>query len=68
MKAVLAFCSFIRQPVQTEVIDNITMEHTDRGAERRPGIVGYIVKEGEELWTLAKRYCTTIDGSVQSMG
>lgn len=63
VKAVLAFCSFIRQPVQTEVIDNITMEpYQTEELERRPGIVGYIVKEGEELWTLAKRYCTTIDG------
>ena len=63
VKAVLAFCSFIRQPVQTEVIDNITMEpYQTEELERRPGIVGYIVKEGDELWTLAKRYCTTIDG------
>ena len=63
VKAVLAFCSFIRQPVQTEVIDNITMEpYQTEELERRPGIVGYIVKDGEELWTLAKRYCTTIDG------
>ena len=41
---------FTMEPYQTEEL------------ERRPGIVGYIVKEGEELWTLAKRYCTTIDG------
>lgn len=30
--------------------------------ERRPGIVGYIVKEGDELWNLAKDYMTTIEG------
>lgn len=27
--------------------------------EGRPGIVGYIVKEGEDLFDLAKRYGTT---------
>ncbi|EJX00724.1 LysM domain protein, partial [gut metagenome] len=62
VKAVLAFCSFIRQPIQTEVIDEITMEtYQTEELERRPGIIGYIVKEGEELWTLAKRYCTTVE-------
>ena len=27
--------------------------------EKQPGIVGYIVKEGDTLWDLAKRYGTT---------
>lgn len=30
--------------------------------EKRPGIVGYIVKEGDQLWNLAKDYMTTIEG------
>ena len=29
--------------------------------EKRPGIVGYIVKSGDDLWSLAKRYMTTED-------
>ena len=28
---------------------------------RIPGIIGYTVKEGEELWDLAKRYHTTME-------
>lgn len=63
VKAVLAFSSFIRQPVQTEIIDAITMEpYQTEELEKRPGIIGYIVKEGDELWSLAKRYCTTVEG------
>ena len=30
--------------------------------EQRPGIIGYIVKEGDELWNLAKYYGTTKEG------
>ena len=29
--------------------------------EKRPSIVGYIVKEGDDLWTLAKRYATSME-------
>ena len=31
-------------------------------AEKGPGIIGYIVQEGDELWDLAKRYSTTVEG------
>ena len=30
--------------------------------EKSPGVIGYIVKEGDELWSLAKRYNTTMEG------
>ena len=33
--------------------------------EKRPGIVGYIVKQGDDLWTLAKRYSTTKEGIME---
>ena len=29
--------------------------------EKRPSIVGYIAKEGDDLWSLAKRYSTSVD-------
>ena len=29
---------------------------------KAPGIVGYIVKDGDELWDLAKRFHTTTEG------
>ena len=34
--------------------------------EKRPGIVGYIVKNGDDLWDLAKKYMTT-EESIQEM-
>ena len=30
--------------------------------EKRPGIIGYIVRDGDILWDLAKRYNTTVEG------
>ena len=69
VKAVLAFCSFIRQPVQTEVIDNITMEpYQTEELERRPGIVGYIVKEERNCGHWQSGTVPQLTGSVQSMG
>lgn len=63
VKAVLAFHSFLRKPIQAEIITDIAFETFKMDeVEKRPGIVGYIVKEGDELWNLAKRYCTTIEG------
>ena len=29
--------------------------------EKRPSIVGYVAKEGEDLWNLAKRYRTSVE-------
>ena len=29
--------------------------------QKIPGIVGYIVKDGDTLWSIAKRYFTTVD-------
>jgi LysM repeat protein len=34
--------------------------------EKRPSIVGYTVKEEDDLWTLAKRYSTTME-SIREM-
>lgn len=30
--------------------------------EKAPGIVGYVVKDGDELWTIAKQFHTTMQG------
>lgn len=63
VKAVLAFDTFMRKPVVIHVVTDveftpISMEEM----EKRPGIIGYIVKEGDCLWDLAKRYMTTAEG------
>ena len=45
---------------ETEALE-IDMEEL----EKRPGIVGYIVKEGDDLWSLAKNYSTTAEGIME---
>lgn len=69
VKAVLAFNCFAKQPVYVEDIEEIDESPLDlEEMERRPGITGYIVKEGDELWNLAKRYCTTEEGIMEVNG
>lgn len=66
IKATLVFDAFIREPVPMEVITDVTLSpqiHT--GKEREPGIVGYIVKEEDRLWDLAKKYQTTVEGIME---
>lgn len=63
VKAVLAFHSFLRKSRETINIVEIHSEPYPVEEEvRRPGIVGYQVKEGDNLWSLAKRYRTTVEG------
>lgn len=60
VKAVLAFDTFMRNPVFMNVITNVEFTPLSiEEMEKRPGIIGYIVKEGDDLWSLAKRYRTT---------
>lgn len=63
VKAVLAFRVFLRKEEVVKNIHNIVVEPIDmEAASKAPGIVGYIVKDGDDLWNLAKRYSTTMDG------
>ncbi len=63
IKAVLVFNSFLRKPINVDVITDVTLlPYSAEEAQKRPGIVGYIVKENDDLWNLAKRFYTTMDG------
>jgi hypothetical protein len=45
-----------------EKIEGLEEEPLDLAElEKQPGLVGYVVQEGEELWDIAKRYHTTMD-------
>lgn len=69
VKAVLAFDAFLRNPVSAEVITNVELRPADlEKQEKRPGIVGHIVQSGEDLWGLAKKYMTTVDGIMEVNG
>lgn len=61
IKAVLAFDTFVRKPVFMQMLTSVEMNPLElEEIEKRPGIVGYVVKEGDDLWNLAKKYMTTI--------
>lgn len=62
VKAVLAFHCFFKKMVCYQMIDDFKLEPIDmKKLEKSPSVIGYIVKEGDELWTLAKKYNTTMD-------
>lgn len=66
LKAHLAFRSFLRRPVMASVITDIKFRPYDsQEMGKRPGMIGYIVKDGDDLWSLAKRYCTTKEGIME---
>lgn len=60
VKAALAFHGFFKKTGKREMIQDVQVQPIDlTEVEKRPSIVGYIVKEGDDLWTLAKRYSTS---------
>ncbi|MDY5846587.1 MAG: DUF3794 domain-containing protein [Bariatricus sp.] len=66
IKAVLSFNSFLRNPIRADVITSIELRPYDKALMgRRPGITGYVVKKGDDLWSLAKRYFTTKEGIME---
>lgn len=66
VKASVGFQVFLRRPEMLRNIRSVETEPLDmEQLSRAPGIVGYMVKEGDELWDLAKRYHTTTEGIKQ---
>ncbi len=66
VKAVLAFHCFIRERKKMAMIKSVQMEPlAPNDADKRPGVIGYVVKDGDDLWSLAKKYCTTKEGIME---
>ena len=62
VKAILAFHSLIKRPWNEDIMTDFSLEEPVLdGNKKTPGIIGYLVKDGEELWDLAKRYHTTTE-------
>lgn len=48
--------------VAMEMIDDAEeLPREEEELARIPSVTGYVVKEGDTLWTIAKRFCTTMD-------
>ena len=67
VKAALAFHGFFRKEERIQKIDAIQMEpFSAEELAKRPSVVGYIVKDGDNIWSLAKRYHTS-ETSIREM-
>lgn len=66
VKAVLAIRSFLKCPIYFADITEVEYLPIDsKEKENAPGIIGYIVKEGDKLWDLAKKYNTTMKSIIE---
>lgn len=69
VKSVIVLELLVLQPVCQPVIRRADTAPLDtKKLKQMPGIVGYIVQEGDTLWDIAKRYHTTMDNIKASNG
>ena len=69
VKAVLSFDVFLRRMLTVQVITEVSLSPQDmEQAADGPGIVGHIVQSGEDMWGLAKKYMTTVEGIMEING
>lgn len=62
VKAVIGIQGFMKRPITIQNIENIVLNPMDiQTQEKMPGIIGYVVKQGDNLWELAKKYNTTME-------
>lgn len=62
LKAGLRLNTIVFDPVSDPVITGLTVNEPDlEKLQAMPGLIGYVVREGDTLWEIAKRYDTTMD-------
>lgn len=62
IKAVLSLDALIMRQLEAEIITDVTAKPYDMDQIKGlPGIVGYVVKPGDTLWKIAKKFYSTVD-------
>lgn len=62
VKAILSFSTTVFQNLPMELIGEIEEEELERGRlSSLPGMVIYVVREGDNLWNIGKKYYVTVD-------
>lgn len=62
VKAVLGYQSLVKESEIIEVIDTVeVVPYSKAELESHAGIIGYIYRDGDVLWDLAKKYHTTVE-------
>ena len=67
IKAIAALDFLVLQPVKEQVITGIASGPVDfNKLQELPGIAGYIVQSGDSLWSIAKKFHTTIGNIISA--
>ncbi len=62
VKAVLSFSTVVFKNIPVELIGQVTVEELDAGRlGSLPGMVVYMVKEGDNLWNIGKKYYMPVE-------
>lgn len=62
IKASLHLNAIVFEPVSEPMITDLEIRELDmERLQAMPGMIGYVVKEGDTLWNIAKQYFTTMD-------
>ena len=62
VKAVLCFSTVVFKSVPVELISQVTVSELDSGKmSSLPGMVVYVVKDGDNLWNIGKKYYVPVD-------
>ena len=61
IKAVVSVELLAMENMGFEMIAEAQLEGDNEQCNNIPGIVGYVMQHGQELWDVAKTYCTTVE-------
>lgn len=62
IKAVIVLDVLVFNNIEEPIIADFEIHELDCEARaKEPGLIGYVVKKGDELWNIAKEFYTTID-------